>query len=154
MFERILLAIDGSEGASNALRVAVELVTIKEAELVVLNVFDRDEPTGKHGRELVDFARFEHLLGDYAEAKAIFSENILDRARIIAAACPGLRASFVSLAGDAAAEILRYADEIQADAIVLGSRGRGQLTGLLLGSVSQKVLSLARQPILIVPTGR
>ena len=56
--------------------------------------------------------------------------------------------------GDPATEILRYAREAEADTIVMGSRGRGRLAGLLLGSVSQKVASLAPQVTIIVPQDR
>jgi nucleotide-binding universal stress UspA family protein len=152
MFKRILIAIDGSEGATNALCAAIELASVNEAELVVLNIFNASEHFGGQGS--VAFGRAEHLQGGYAEAKEIFSQNLLAGAKALVAGRPGLHASFVSLDGDAANEILKYAQEIRADTIVLGSRGLGRLAGLLLGSVSQKVASLARQPVLIVPTGR
>ncbi|MGO8915578.1 MAG: universal stress protein [Stellaceae bacterium] len=154
MLKRILIGTDGSEGATNALRVAVELAASNRAELVVLNVFDRDEPTGARGEELRAFAHAEHLSGDRAEARAIFSEGLLAEARAIVGTRADLHASFVSCGGDAAQEILRYANQVRADVIVVGSRGRGRLAGLLLGSVSQKVASLAQQAIMIVPTGR
>jgi nucleotide-binding universal stress UspA family protein len=57
----------------------------------------------------------------------------------------------VFLEGDAATEILRYAAGIQADLIVLGRSSRKRIVRLVLGSVSQKVVSLAPQPTLIVP---
>lgn len=53
-----------------------------------------------------------------------------------------VEASFVSLDGNPADEILRYDAEFGADTIVLGSRGRGRVAGLLLGSVPQKVTAL------------
>jgi nucleotide-binding universal stress UspA family protein len=45
--------------------------------------------------------------------------------------------------GDPAEEILKFREQIGADVIVVGSRGRGRLTGLLLGSVSQKIANSA-----------
>ena len=53
--------------------------------------------------------------------------------------------------GNAAQSIIEIAARETADAIVLGRRGRGRLTGLLLGSVSQKVASLASCTVIVVP---
>jgi len=53
--------------------------------------------------------------------------------------------------GDPTALILKKASALHADAIVAGKRGRGQLSGLLLGSVSQKLVTLAPCPVVIVP---
>jgi nucleotide-binding universal stress UspA family protein len=52
--------------------------------------------------------------------------------------------------GDPAQEIITVAQDRQADLIVVGSRGRGRLAGLLLGSVAQKVISLAHCPVVVV----
>jgi nucleotide-binding universal stress UspA family protein len=150
-FKRILAATDGSEGATAALRSAIELAALMPAQLVVLNVFEPDEMSAIHAPGPEEFARVEHLRGDHAEAKKIISESILGEAKEIVTEHKGLTASFVFLVGDPATEILRYADEVAADLIVMGSRGRGRFVGLLLGSVSQKVTSMARQFVLIAP---
>jgi nucleotide-binding universal stress UspA family protein len=52
--------------------------------------------------------------------------------------------------GDPAQEIMTVAQDRQADLIVVGSRGHGRLAGLLLGSVTQKVVSLAHCPVVVV----
>jgi nucleotide-binding universal stress UspA family protein len=52
--------------------------------------------------------------------------------------------------GDPAAEIVAGAREHKADPIVMGSRGLGRIGGLVLGSVSEKVLHGAHGPVLIV----
>jgi nucleotide-binding universal stress UspA family protein len=52
--------------------------------------------------------------------------------------------------GYAAREIINDAEELNADVIVMGSRGRGDLAGLLLGSTAHKVIHLSSRPVLIV----
>jgi nucleotide-binding universal stress UspA family protein len=54
------------------------------------------------------------------------------------------------LTGDAPKEIVKYAETIDADLIVVGSRGHGAITGTLLGSVSRGILHAAKRPVLIV----
>ncbi len=52
--------------------------------------------------------------------------------------------------GDQGHEIIAAGRELKADLIIMGSRGRGQLSGLILGSVSEQVLHGSRTPVLIV----
>jgi len=53
--------------------------------------------------------------------------------------------------GDPAKVLIETVEREHADAIVIGRRGRGQLTGLLLGSVSQKLSCLAPCMVIVVP---
>ncbi len=153
MFKRILVATDGSEGATKALKAAIELAAANKGALIVLNVFNPVETfAGRHSGD-VEFARAEHLQGDYAEAQSLLSNDVLDAAKTLAAKRPAVAASFVSLDGDPADEILRYANEIEADTIVMGRRGLGRWSSLILGSVSQKVANRARQTTVVVPNG-
>ena len=52
--------------------------------------------------------------------------------------------------GDPANEIIAAAQEMKTDLIIMGNRGRGQLGGLILGSVSERVLHGSNTPVLIV----
>ena len=62
----------------------------------------------------------------------------------------GLRPQTQMLRGETVDELVAYADTIDADLIVVGSRGHGTIASALLGSVSRGVLSEARRPVLIV----
>ncbi len=70
--------------------------------------------------------------------------------RVRAVAKGARHVSTEAFAGDPAEQILAWADARQADLIALGSRGHGRLAGLLLGSVTQKVVALARCAVLVV----
>jgi nucleotide-binding universal stress UspA family protein len=61
----------------------------------------------------------------------------------------GLPAGTKLLSGNAADEIVAYADLIDADLIVVGSRGHGAVSSALLGSVSRSVLRHAACPVLV-----
>lgn len=86
--------------------------------------------------------------------KEVMSESILAEAKSIVSEHPDANASSVFLEGDPAAQILWYANEIAADMVVMGRRGRGRAVGLLLGSVSQGVTGAARQFVLLAPPGK
>ena len=60
-------------------------------------------------------------------------------------------AAIESRSGDVARTILEIARERPVDVIVVGKRGTGQLSGLLLGSISQKLVSVAAYPVTVVP---
>jgi len=153
VFKRIVAATDGSDGATVALKAAIALAAANKGALTVLNVFNPAETmAGRHSGN-IEFARAEHLQGDYAEGQELLSENVLETAKKLVAKRRTIAASFVSLEGDPATEIRRYADEIDADTIVLGCRGLGRFTGLIFGSVSQQVASHARQITVVVTNG-
>ena len=98
--------------------------------------------------ELRRVARAE---GDLGAALDALSNAILAKAKERARQV-GLTAIQVQTSwGDAAEPIIDTAAREHADIIVVGKRGRGQLAGLLLGSVSQKVVSLAPCPVIVVP---
>ena len=66
----------------------------------------------------------------------------------------GVPVRAVLLTGDAVDEIVAYADSLDADLIVVGSRGLGAVASGMLGSVSQGVLHEARRPVLVVRRAR
>ena len=146
--ERILVADDGSDPALRAVGVAAELAAKIGAELIALAVVD----TALFRRADVEaFARSEQLEEGGAMAGLVdAATGYLARCGAIAAQAGLARFRAEKRAGaDPAAEILDFARDHQIDLIVVGSRGRGRLPGLLLGSISQKLASLAPCSVLI-----
>ena len=66
---------------------------------------------------------------------------------------PGVKVEKVVGEGSPAQVILRLADQVDADLVVVGARGRGGFVGLLIGSVATQVVNHARRPTVIVPPG-
>lgn len=138
MFETIVLATDGSDHAERALGYARDLALRDGAEVIVVHAFEpipgylgvetKSEVAARHvsaGREIADRAR----------------EQLMDA---------GVDVEAEVLQGPPAEAILRVAEGRGADLIVMGTRGRGSLTSLLLGSVSHHVLAHSKVPVMVV----
>ena len=139
MFDRILLAVDGSEHALHAARTAAELArTMKPSEF----------------RIVVSYDTIPMYLGEpnmqYAiDGRKSDAEEILNTAVKEVGSIP-CEIHTEIIEGDSAEAIIDVATTRGSDVIVRGSRGRGRLAGLLLGSTSQKVVAHAPCPVLIV----
>jgi nucleotide-binding universal stress UspA family protein len=136
--KRILIATDGSSSARLAVDFGLGLAT-ERTEVVVVHV--TDEPSWGESR----FGPSGPLPGWPPREE---HASLADAAKL--AEERGLQVKTTLLAGDTVDEIVAYADSIDADLIVVGSRGRGNVASALLGSVSQGVLHEARRPVLIV----
>ena len=137
MFKKILVATDGSENANEAVRNAASLASMASAEAVlVLHVC----PACTADIDLQDTNRkiAERIVED---AGSIVSTEGTDVQLIIEGDYPP---ESVGLA------ITDVAREKKVDLIILGSRGLSEVKGLLLGSVSNKVVQHADCPVLVV----
>lgn len=139
MFERILLAVDGSEHALHATRKAAELVRLmKPVEFRIVVAYDPIPLyLGEPNMQMV-------ITNRKGEAEEILAAAIKEVGTIPCEIHTEI------LEGDPASAILEVANVRKSDVIVMGSRGLGRLAGLLLGSTSQKVVSHAPCPVLIV----
>ncbi|MCZ2127684.1 MAG: universal stress protein [Anaerolineales bacterium] len=139
MFERILLAVDGSEHALHATRKAAEMARLVQAQDFCVVVAYDPIPLylGEPNMQLVVANRRDE------------AEEILNAASKEVGEIPCTIRTEV-LEGDPASAIIEAAKKHGSDIIVMGSRGLGRLAGLLLGSTSQKVVAHAPCPVLIV----
>lgn len=136
MFDKILLAVDGSEHSKKAIPAAIDLAKMSGGEIRIVHVHQKELGT----RESDD-------IETYAEAMLLSDAvlNLVMKAGVKAHAEMRPARFF-----DVAKEILDAAELHGADTIVLGSRGLGSFSELLLGSVAHKVIQLAHCPVLVV----
>ena len=139
MFENILLAVDGSEHSLHAARVASDLAQAMKSQ--TLRIVVAFEPIPVHLGE--PFMQ-ETINARLREAEAI-AQKAVETVGTISA-----QIQTETLEGNPAEVILEMAKAQNSNVIVMGSRGLGKLAGLLLGSTSQKVVSHAPCPVLIV----
>ena len=141
--QSILVASDGSEGADRALDVAAELAKALGGNLSSVTV---------GGNLSADEIRHLFLAeNDLPDAFDSLSKQILQRSTERAQRLGVSMANTHIAWGDPAAAIIDTVRRESIDTLVVGRRGRGQLAGLLLGSVSQKVVTLAPCIVIVVP---
>ena len=137
MFSKILVAVDGSEQSLRAAGLAGELARRMHADICVVTAFDPiPEFIGDPDRQRIvsgQMNRAEEALHKGVEAMGDIEGEIEEEI----------------IEGPAAEAIIRIAETRGNDLIVMGTRGLGQLRGLLLGSQSQKVVSHAPCPVLL-----
>jgi nucleotide-binding universal stress UspA family protein len=139
----VMAATDGSGGASRAVEVAAELAKVLAYDLLIVTVAN-----GLLGEELRQFAHTGVSPGNVLECLAARTLKAAEaRAGQLGAQRIEVRTSW----GDVTQSLLDIAASSSAKMIVVGRRGRGQSAGLLLGSVSQKLVSLAPCPVVVVP---
>lgn len=137
---QVLVAVDGSGQALAACLAAVEIAACFDANVTVLHV-----AVPQPRSALETSATAARQAEDRARANG---ETVLDEARAVAPS--GLPFTTELLFGDPADVICRRADDLEADLVVVGSRGLGKLNRLLLGSVSQSIVSRTRRSVLVV----
>lgn len=140
MTARILVAFDESTQANIALRYA--LSTHSDAEIHVLHVNDTEE--WYRNEDLNDF-----YPEDASEKSLEAAETLLERAEEIAREYDA-EVRTVSIDGDAASTIVRYAEDHDIDHIVVGSHGREGLVRYLLGSVAEHVVRRSHVPVTVI----
>jgi nucleotide-binding universal stress UspA family protein len=136
MLEKLLLAVDDSEHSRKAVPATVELARAGGGAVHVLHIRELFYPVPPR------------VAGDTEqEARQLVDDVVAELGRAGVNATGAVRPS---TGGSPAGAILEHAREVGAGLIVVGSHGRSNLGGLLLGSVAHKVIQLSSCPVLVV----
>jgi nucleotide-binding universal stress UspA family protein len=134
--DRVVVGVDGSESSAHALGWAVEEARLRGAQLEVVHAWE------------VPYAAEFTFVGDAYDATQRSAVHIVDQMLVSA----GLEPDDVERTVVQSSPVLALTDAAaRADVVVVGSRGRGGFTGLLLGSVSHQVTRHADSPVVVVP---
>ena len=139
---KILLPIDGSKTSINAAKYVAQLVGNLRSKASVTLMSVHDDFGLNHVKQFVSKSVVDDYLREISEKELKPAQKVLDAA--------GIKHSMIIKRGHVANEILETAKKEKFDMIVMGAKGRGGVMDLLIGSVAQRVVSSAKQPVLLV----
>lgn len=136
--KRIITAIDGSEESKRALEMAARLASAYGAKLTIAHVV----PLYDEELDLGTYAEFEQATEDYANKLLEDAAQAVD--------LPPVQVDRQILRGTPAEAVTHAAQASDVGMVVVGSRGRGAVARMLLGSVSDRLVHVCQKPVLIV----
>lgn len=140
MFQKVVWATDGSEAADMALGHAKALAAEGGGQLLIVHCEEWMSPGVRSGRRPVHVDEAELRSKVERQAAEVGGNGVKVELQVVRAG-----------AGGAAHAIADVARDEHADVIVVGTRGHTALGGLLLGSVTQRLLHITPCPVLAVP---
>jgi len=144
VYKRVLIPLDGSALAEQALPHAIALARHFQAELTLLKVV---EPLPHaRGMSVADLERIRHQLNAWAHD---YLEGLVADIQQ-----QGISVQKLTIDGRPHTRITQYAESSQADLIVMSTRGQSGLSRWLMGSVADRVVRGATVPVLLVRTRR
>ena len=138
--KRILVGVDGSEASMKAAQLAAEIAIRFGARVTLAYVVPRLLlPPDAYGLTVADVEQ-EHR---------VFGEKLLAHA-LTRLGESGVQVDTVVLSGPPAEGLAESAQAIDVDLVVVGSRGRGAVARMLLGSVTDRLVHICPKPVLVV----
>jgi len=137
MFKKILMAHDSSLCGWKAFEVALDLAKKYGAELIVLHAIDVSA--------IPDIPHKDVLIKPLEERAKKLEEEVKKKLEEA-----GVKGEFIAVREKPVDAIVKKADELGVDLVVLGARGLGIVSGYLLGSVSTKVVLTCKKSVLVV----
>ena len=142
--KKILLTVDGSEQSYNAIKQVSKLFNLKEKEIFIINIKENPEllpieaSLDRNWLDSIDKQQKIHATKAINKAKAILEQNGINTQNEII------------LTGNPAPKIIEFAQKEKMDLIVMGARTKTDLSKLLLGSVSKRVLENTESDVLVI----
>jgi nucleotide-binding universal stress UspA family protein len=144
VFRNVLVAIDGSAHSERALIEAIDIAVQGDGRLTIITSVPDPSSWLLTGGPYGGGVDFEALAQDTERDYRLLIENA------VAQVPDDVSVSTVLAHGRAADRVLEQLKEGQHDLVVMGSRGRGEMRSLLLGSVSHEVLNASPAAVLVV----
>ena len=149
MIGKILVTVDGSEHSMKAAEIASDIASACGSKLIILTVI-KTHQSPKLSAELQAYAKLEHIGDADFEAIKSLSNDLLSRVESSARGKGVKDIDKKVETGPVARTIVAVAKKSEADIIVIGSRGMGNIEATLLGGVSHRVELLAKCSVLTV----
>ena len=146
MFTRIMLATDGSKLSQKAVKSAIDMASKFNAELVAVKVIPRYVQTYFEGSFTVADIDVKSIEAQWAAG----AQQVLDKIATSAAAKGVIVKTSVIKSDDIADGLVKAANKMKVDLIVMASHGRKGVKRLLLGSETQNVLTHSEVPVLVL----
>jgi nucleotide-binding universal stress UspA family protein len=139
---KILLPIDGSKTSLNAAKYAAQLVSNMRSKCSITLINVHDDFGLNHVKQFVSKSVVDDYLREISEKELKPAQKVLNAA--------GVKYNMIIKRGHISQEILESANKEKFDLIVMGAKGRSGVLDLLIGSVAQRVVASAKQPVLLV----
>jgi nucleotide-binding universal stress UspA family protein len=148
----ILAAVDQSRHAHTVISRAAELACLLRNDMIILSVVGSDpmrqSSIGDERNQLAKFHR--ELIFKHFPSKGITVESNNGSGTVYRYAPAGIKIQSKILTGNPVDTICSYADEVGADLVIVGNRGLSNVGGLVLGSVSERVVHKCSRSVVVV----
>lgn len=142
--KKILLTVDGSEHSINAVKHVVELFDLSDKEVHIISV--KENPELLPMEATLDKNWFDAI----EKQQKIHATKAINKAKMVLENAKIPVQNEIILTGNPAQKIIEYCDKEKIDLVIMGARTRTDLSKLLLGSVSKRVLENVESDVLIV----
>jgi nucleotide-binding universal stress UspA family protein len=134
--------VDGSKSSINACKYVAKLSAELKSKCVVTLINVHDDVGLNHVKQFVAKSVVDDYLREVSEKELKPAQKALDVA--------GIKYTIVIKRGNISQEIIDLANKEKMDLIVMGSKGRSSFVDMIMGSIAQKIVAGAKQPVVLI----